>query len=157
MGSVGRADAALKPHAGKSDGNAAIEVMRKFVMWWLLARQWGYSATKSWVCVGLEFLFLGALDGPRCAKSLRRSRCGCSGGPTSRNGQFSALKQLTTPHKFACHALVTWDMPRPGGQSLQFDSIDSIRLFSKRRILGLSCHLCCIAHKTRKKKMNIFR
>ena len=133
-----------------------IKVPRGFVMWLLLACLSRYSAMKNWVCGGLV-CFLGAAGSPGCAKGLRRSRCGCSGGPTSRNGQFSALKQLTTPHKFACHALVTWDMPRPGGQSLQFDSIDSIRLFSKRRILGLSCHLCCIAHKTRKKKMNIFR
>ena len=34
----------------------------------------------------------GVAGGLGCAKDLPRSRCGCSGGPTSRNGGFSPLK-----------------------------------------------------------------
>ena len=44
---------------------------------------------KNWACDGLD-LIVGAADGLACAKDLRRSRCDCSGGPTSRNGGISA-------------------------------------------------------------------
>lgn len=87
-------------------------------------------------CVSLEAQrdenvgFLGAVDGLGCAKGLRRSRCGCSIGPTPRNGGVSNLNQPTTPHKPACHASATWNTPRPGGQTPKVNSI-----VSKRRIL----------------------
>ena len=70
----------------------------------------------------------GAADGLGCAKGFRRSRCGCSGGPATRNGGLSPLKQPTS-HKFACHVPVARNMPRPGGQTPQnqSDSIPSIR------------------------------
>ena len=37
LGSLGWAEAVLTPHAGRCDGNGAIEVLREVVMWWLLA------------------------------------------------------------------------------------------------------------------------
>ena len=57
LGYVGWANAALKPHAGRSDGNTELEVLRELVSWWLLPCLWRYSATKSWVSGGLN-LFL---------------------------------------------------------------------------------------------------
>ena len=50
---------------------------------------------ETWVCGGLE-CFGSVAGGLCCAKDLRRPRCGCSGGPTSRNGGFSPLNQPTT-------------------------------------------------------------
>ena len=57
------------------------------------------------VCGGLN-CFRGIAGGLGCAKGLRRPRCGCSGGPTSRNGGFSPLNQPTTWHLFALPASV---------------------------------------------------
>ena len=43
---------------------------------------------ENWLCGGLD-CFLSVAGGLGCAKGLRRPHCGCSGGPTSRNGGFS--------------------------------------------------------------------
>ena len=51
--------------------------------------------------------FRSVAGGLRCAKELRRPRCDCSGGRTSRNGGFSLLNQPTTWHQFAWPASVT--------------------------------------------------
>ena len=53
----------------------------------------------------------GIADGLGCAKGLRRPRCGCSGGPTSRHGGFSPINQPTTWHQFAWPVSVTRNMP----------------------------------------------
>ena len=52
-------------------------------------------------------LFLvGIADGLDCAKGLRRSRCNCPGGLTTRNGGFSLLKRPMIPPKLARPASV---------------------------------------------------
>ena len=50
----------------------------------------------------------------------RRGADGCSGGPTSRNGGFSPLKQPTTTHNFAWPASVTCSMSRPQISKIDF-------------------------------------
>ena len=67
----------------------------------------GASATKNWVCGGHDLFEAPQAGLGRCAKGLRRSRCGCSGGPASRDGGFSPLKPPKTRHKFAWPASVT--------------------------------------------------
>ena len=99
-GSLGWAGAAPKPHAGSSDGDTAIELLRELVTLVVLESSGRQRGMKNWVCDGVD-CFGGAADGLGCAKGLRRSCCDCSGGPTSRNGDFSPLKQPTTPHKYA--------------------------------------------------------
>ena len=95
---LGGAGAAPKPHAGSSDGDTAIELLRELVTLVVLESSGRQRGMKNWVCDGVD-CFGGAADGLGCAKGLRRSCCDCSGGPTSRNGDFSPLKQPTTPHK----------------------------------------------------------
>lgn len=51
LGSVRWADAALKTHAGRSYGNAAIDVLRELVVF---ACFWRCRATKNWVSGGLD-------------------------------------------------------------------------------------------------------
>ena len=58
-------------------------------------------------CGGL-FFFRGVAGDLGCAKGLKRSRAAAFGGPTSRNGDFSALNQPTILHQFASRASVTW-------------------------------------------------
>ena len=65
---------------------------------------------ENWVCGGLD-CFRSVAGGLRCAKDLRRPRCGCSGGLTSRNGGFSPLNLPTTWHQFAWPASVTQNKP----------------------------------------------
>ena len=72
------------------------------------------------VCGGLD-CFRSVAGGLRCAKDLRRPRCGCSGGPTSCNGGFSPLNQPTTWHQFAWPASVTQNTPCLGGQTPQIE------------------------------------
>ena len=86
---------------------------------WLLGCLRRCSATKNRVCGGLGYV-LGVAGGLGCAEGLRRSRCGCSGGPTSRNGGFSPLKQPTTTHNFAWPASVTCSMSRPQISKIDF-------------------------------------
>ena len=82
---------------------------------WLLAYLWIRGATNNWVAEVFT-TFLGAAGGLGCAK---RSRCGYSGGPASRDGGFSLLQKPTRGHKFASPASFMWNMPRRGGQTLQ--------------------------------------
>ena len=77
--------------------------------------------------------FRGAADGLGSPKGIRRSRCDCSGGSTSRNDGFTPLKQPTTPHKFAWPASDTWNTPHPGGQTPNL--ILKIRQKSPERLL----------------------
>ena len=102
MGSLEWADAAPEPHTGISNGDTALELLSEVVTWLNLVLVWFgmQRGMKTRVCDGFDFV-LGATDGLGCAKGLRRSRCDCSGGPTSRNGGFSPLKQPMSPHKFA--------------------------------------------------------
>ena len=91
LGSLVWAGAAPKPHAGSSDGDTGIEVLSQVVTWLVLMWFREANRDKNRVCDALVF-FLRAADGLGCAKSLRRSRCDCSCGPTSHNGGFSPLK-----------------------------------------------------------------
>lgn len=52
-----------------------------------------------------------------CAKALRRSRYDCPGGPTSRNGGFSPLKQPWIPPKLAWPTSVTRNTTCPCEQT----------------------------------------
>ena len=142
LGSVGWADAALKPREDRSDGNAAIKSYTSEGTRdenWVDARVSLEVQRDEKLGLRRSCLFVRrrrpSIIG--CARGLQRSCCSCSGGPTSCNGGFSPLKQPKTPHKFACHASVTWDMPRPGGQTppTLFDSIDSIR-FSPKNVFS---------------------
>ena len=84
-------DTAPKPHAGSSDGDTAIDFLSKIVTWSVLvcfARQRGM---KNSVCNGLV-IFLGAADGPLSARARRTPRCGCSGGPVSREWWIISVK-----------------------------------------------------------------
>ena len=94
------AGAAPKLHAGSSVGDTAIELLSEVVTWSVLvwfARQRG---VKTWTCDG-PCNFRGAADGLLCARGRRTSRCGCSGGPVSREWWISPGNQSTTRLKFA--------------------------------------------------------
>ena len=54
----------------------------------------------------------GVAGGPGCTKVLQRSRCGFPGGPASRDGDCSPLKQPRIWQKFAWPVSVTSNMPR---------------------------------------------
>ena len=110
LGSLGWASADPKPHTGSSDGDTAIELVSEVVTGLVLVWFGRQRRTTNWVCDGFDF-FRGAADGLGCTKGLRRSRCDCSGGPTSRNGGFSPVKQSTISDKIAglrgaCHVQV---------------------------------------------------
>ena len=72
------------------------------------------------VCGGLDCV-RGVAGGLGCAQGLRRSRCPCSGGPTSRNGRLSPLNQPTTQHQLSSPASITWNMPGLGAQNPQIE------------------------------------
>ena len=92
---------------------------------------------ENWVCGGLD-CFRGVAGGLGCAKSLRRPRCGCCGGPTSRNGGFSPLNQPTTWHQFAWPASVTQNKPWLGGQTPQIEFRFSTK-FDRESLFLLLC------------------
>ena len=81
------AGAALKPHAGNSDGHTAIELLSEVVTWLVLVWFGRQRGMKSWVFDGLYFFkapwtvfsVLGAVGGCRVL------RCGRSGGPPPRD------------------------------------------------------------------------
>ena len=101
------ASAAPKPHAGSSDGDTVIDFLSEVVTWSVLvwfAKQRGMTI---WVvCDGLVN-FRGATDGLLCARDSRTSRCGCSGGPVSREWWISPVKRSTAGLTFGWLASVS--------------------------------------------------
>ena len=101
---LGWASAATELHAGIRDGNTAIERL-----FWDAKMHENPGLRRRRFCVG-------PADGLGCTTGLRRSCCDCSGGPTSRNGDLSPLKQPTTPQKICVprfgyyveHAMSRW-------------------------------------------------
>ena len=55
MESLGWAGAAPKRHAGSSDGDTAIELLREVVAWLVLVWFGKHTGMKNWVCDGLDF------------------------------------------------------------------------------------------------------
>ena len=83
MGSLGWAGAVPNPHAGDSDGDTAIELLREVVTWLVLVWLGGKGGGKTGFATAL---FLGgAVGGLLCARGRRASRFGRSGGPASRD------------------------------------------------------------------------
>lgn len=50
MGSLTKVGAALKPHAGRSDGDASIANLREVVIWLMLVHLSASGVAKNWVC-----------------------------------------------------------------------------------------------------------
>ena len=75
---------------------------------------------EKWVCDGLD-CFRSLTGGLRCAKDLRRPRCGCSGGPTSRNGGLLASQSADDMAPIPWPASVTQNEPCLGGPTPQIE------------------------------------
>ena len=100
LGRSWEAGTALRPHAGSSDGDTAIEGLSEVVTWSVLVRGLRLKRMKNLVCDDLVVRW-GAADNLFCVRGRRTSRCGWSGGSVSREWRISPVKESTTRLKFA--------------------------------------------------------